>query len=100
MVARRAHAPKRRYRSVQFVCHSEIDREGMYTESARHSSWAEDAKYDFVVKLVQAQQGSCKWRYPIRKCSFRDFPSDFLVKYRIYQAVPIPCSSSLALIIE
>ena len=67
MVARRAHAPKRRYRSVQFVCHSEIDREGMYTESARHSSWAEDAKYDFVVKLVQAQQGSCKWRYPIRK---------------------------------
>ena len=53
MVARRAYAPKRRCRSVQFVCHSEIDRAGMYTESARHSSWAEDAKYDFVVKLVQ-----------------------------------------------
>ena len=70
MVARRAYAPKRRYRPALSVCHSELDRAGMYTESARHSSWAEDAKDDSVVKLVQAQQGSCKWRYPIRKMSF------------------------------
>ena len=69
-----SYAPKRRYRSVQFVCHSENDRAGMYTESSRHSSWAEDAKDDFVVKLVQAQQGTCKWWYPLGKCPFRDFP--------------------------